>query len=90
VRAAPIWPCHRRALRHPVPRALERVFVVTRARDGKHFLRLPSSFHRGVRARVLTVARAPAAVGACALLIKCVILVLGTSGLRGFGASQYL
>ena len=51
---------------------------------------LPSGFHRGVRARVLTVARAPAAVGACALLIKCVILVLGTSGLRGFGASQYL
>ena len=35
-------------------------------------------------------AGAPAAVGACALLIKCVILVLGISGLRGFGASQYL
>ena len=53
---------------------------------------LPSGFHRGVgaRTRVLTGPRAPAAVGACALLIKCVILVLGTSGLRGFGASQYL
>ena len=54
---------------------------------------LPSGFHRGVRARVCSRARgrrAPAAVGACALLIKCVILVLGLSGLRGFGASQYL
>ena len=50
------------------------------------------AFIARLRARVLTVARgAPAAVGACALLmVKCVILVLGTSGLRGFGASQYL
>ena len=30
---------------------------------------LPSGFHRGVRARVLTGPRAPAAVGACALLL---------------------
>jgi hypothetical protein len=52
---------------------------------------LPSGFHRGVRdACAHGPAGAPAAVGACALLIKCVILVLGISGLRGFGASQYL
>ena len=63
-----------------------------RVRDGKHFLRLApvGLSSRGARTRVLTGPRAPAAVGACALLIKCVILVLGISGLRGFGASQYL
>ena len=89
MRAAPIWPCHRRALRHPVPRAPERAFVVTRARDGKHFLRLPSSFHRGVRARVLTVARgAPAARSAHARAPYKVCHFgprdIGASGFRGF------
>ena len=34
---APIQPCHRRAPRHPVPQVPERAFIVTRARDGKHF-----------------------------------------------------
>ena len=30
MRAAPSWPCHRRAVRHPVPQAPGRAFIVTR------------------------------------------------------------
>ena len=39
--AAPIRACHRRALRHPVPQAPERAFIVARARR-KAFFMAPS------------------------------------------------
>jgi len=41
--AAPIRACHRRALRHPVPQAPERAFIVARARR-KAFLWLRRGF----------------------------------------------
>ena len=43
--AAPIRACHRRALRHPVPQAPERAFIVARARR-KAFLWLRRGFFR--------------------------------------------
>ena len=64
-----------------------------RARDGKHFLRLADVglSSRGARTRAHGRAGGPSGGRRMrALLIKCVILVLGTSGLWGFGASQYL
>ena len=44
--AAPIQACYRRALRHPVPQASERAFIVTRARR-KSFLWLRRGFSGG-------------------------------------------
>jgi hypothetical protein len=86
VRAAPIWPCHRRALR-PVPQAPERAFVVTRARDGKHFLRLApvGLSSRGARTR----AHGPAGPsGGRSVRARYKDSVsFWSSGYRGFGVS---